>query len=100
MMPVWQRVTVSLAAVVVVAVGVFTWNEARKEIVFLCANFTPGVEGESVRRQLDTGDFLRYRQRVTDTGSRIVADSAFTVGLHSCVIELDDHDRVVTATLP
>lgn len=83
----------------VVAAGWFVWNEARKEVVFLCENFTPGVAGESVRRQLDTGQFLRYRQRVTDVGSRIVADSAYTLGLHACVIELDRNDRVTTASL-
>ena len=51
------------------------------------------------RGQLDTGQFLRYRQRVSDTGSRIVADSAYTFGMHACVIALSPDNRVTRVTL-
>ena len=95
----WQRTLWVAITALLVAAGLLVWNEARKEVVFLCGNFVPGVAGSSVRDQLDTGHFLRYRQRVTDTGSRIVADSAYTLGLHSCVVDLGSDDRVTGVIL-
>ncbi|OFE13170.1 hypothetical protein PHACT_08465 [Pseudohongiella acticola] len=93
-----MRKRLILAAVIIVivvatAATAFVWNEARKEIKFLCPNFAPGVTQQSVVTQLDTGTFLRYQV----TSTRIIADSAYNVGLYRCVIELDDSARVIEA---
>ena len=89
-----RRAAVILGAVagVLVLAGLaaaMVWNEARKEVVFLCGNFTAGVTLESVEKQLATGHFLRYRREPAVMGSRIVVDSAYTLGAQRCVIELD-----------
>ena len=95
----WQSGLAVAIATFIVAVGLIVWSEGRKEVVFLCGNFAPGVTEQSVLRQLETGEFLRYRQRVSDTGSRIVADSAYTFGIHTCAIELSPDNRVTRVTL-
>ena len=81
----------AFAGLLVVAglAAVLVWNEARKEVVFLCGNFTAGVTRGSVEQQLGTGHFLRYRREPAVMGSRIVVDSAYTLGAHRCTIELD-----------
>lgn len=87
----------ALLALVLLLVAALAWNEARKEVVFLCGNFSEGVTEASVVRQLQTGQFLRYRQEGTPGGSRIVVDSPYTLGLHRCTIELDAGGTVVRA---
>jgi hypothetical protein len=89
-----------LAVLVIAAVTAFYWNEARKEVVFLCGNFTRGVTQTSVLRQLDTGNFLRYRLQKDSAGSRIVVDSGLTFGVYRCVIEFDRNDEVISAETP
>lgn len=88
----------SLAALTAVAVAVFFWNEARKEIYFLCGNFTPGITEASVRQQLDTGDFLQHRTTTTASGSRITVNSWYTLKTVSCTIEIGK-DNVVASTI-
>ena len=75
-------------------VGMVYWNEARKEVVFLCGNFGAGVSEKHVRRQLDTGHFLRYHTEDGPAGRRIVADSPLTLGLYRCVVEIDSSGMV------
>jgi len=86
----------AVAGVLVLAglVAALVWNEARKEVVFLCGNFTAGVTLDSVEQQLATGHFLRYRRVPAVMGSRIVVDSAYTLGAHRCTIELDSRGVV------
>jgi hypothetical protein len=84
-------------AVIVIAATAFIWDQSRMEIVYLCGNFTPGVTKQSVTRQLDTGQFLRYRNEQLSGGSSITSDSAFTLGVYRCVIEFDTNDRVLIA---
>lgn len=81
--------TVFGALVLAGLAAALVWNEARKEVVFLCGNFTAGVTSDNVERQLATGHFLRYRREPAPMGSRIVVDSAYTLGAHRCTIELD-----------
>jgi hypothetical protein len=76
----------------------FIWNEARKEIVFLCSNFQIGITEQSVIKQLDTGNFLRYERETLSTTNRINADSAYNFGLYTCVVELDKRQIVIDAT--
>ena len=87
----------SLGALFLSALAVFVWNEARKEIFFLCGNFMAGMSEESVVRQLDTGNFLRSRREAGASGSRIIADSRYNLGAYSCYIELDREGVVAQA---
>ena len=89
-------VTVLLLFVVVAA---FYWNEARKEVVFLCGNFSSGVSRANVQRQLDTGNLLRYRAEEFPGGQRIIVDSGLNVGVYRCVVEFDGNNRVLRATI-
>lgn len=73
----------------------FVWNEARKEIVFLCSNFGAGTTEQSVIAQLNTGNFLSYQKETLSGTNRIYIDSAFNLGFHSCIVELNQM-RVVT----
>ena len=88
--------TVFATLAVVAAVD---WNEARKEVVFLCGNFAKGVSQSSVLRQLDTGDFLRYQIEKVSTGSRMKVDSMLNFGVYKCVIEFDSEEKVVHADI-
>lgn len=83
----------------VLAVAAFTWNEARKEVVFLCGNFQPGVAESSVLAQLDTGHFLRYRSEETASGRRIISDSIYTLSAFRCVIDVGEDGLVSVARL-
>lgn len=93
------RAVLILAALAGLLLLAFLWNEARKEVVFLCGNFAPGVTEQSVIRQLDTGHFLRYRIEDLGGGRRITADSAWTLSIYQCVVELDSDGRVVDSGL-
>jgi len=84
-------------AVIAVLVAGFYWNEARKEIRFLCANFDKGVTEQSVIRQLDTGYFLRYRTKYLPSGKRIIVDSAYNLSMYKCIIDVDRNGKVQEA---
>ena len=73
------------------------WNEARKEVVFLCGNFQPGVTESSVVTQLDTGDFLRYRVEAHAGGRRIIADSVYNFSVYRCVVVIGENGLVLAA---
>lgn len=96
-----RRKPIAIAAGVLLALGGLAggiyWNEARKEVIYLCGNFTEGVTLDSVRRQLDTGTFLRYAEHPTVGGRRIVVDSRLTRGFYTCVIDMDKSGRVIRA---
>lgn len=81
--------------VLALAVAAFVWNEARKEVVFLCGNFQPGVAEASVLSQLDTGHFLRYRSEAMAGGRRIVADSLYTFSVYRCVVAVGEDGFVL-----
>ncbi len=49
---------VAIAAIALLITITFYWIEARREVIYLCDNFTPGVSKKSVLRQLDTADLL------------------------------------------
>jgi hypothetical protein len=88
------RFGIALLAVVAVGLAGFYWNEARGEVVILCSNFGPGTTEESVRRQLDTGHFLRYSSESLAAGSRITVDSIYNFSIYRCIIELDEAGKV------
>ena len=92
------RIIIVVTVIVVLLAG-FYWNEARKEIVFLCGNFEKGVSEQSVTRQLDTGNFLRYHAKKTPSGKRIVVDSAYNLSMYKCIIDVDEDGKVKEARL-
>ncbi|MEE4300127.1 MAG: hypothetical protein V2J24_11860 [Pseudomonadales bacterium] len=97
-----RRTPIALGAVALLLAAssaAFVWDEARKEVVYLCANFTPGTAERSVIRQLDTAHFLRRERRTRATAVTILVDSAWNLGRHRCVIELDGHGIVRRAGL-
>lgn len=94
-----RAIITALAVIVVAAIVAFYWNEARKEVVFLCGNFTGGVSQGNVVNQLETGNFLYYRVERVVTGSRISVDSALGFGAPRCLIEFDSQDKVIRAVL-
>jgi len=97
--PVASKFAIGIVLAALVIVAAVYWNEARKEVVFLCGNFTKGVSRSSVIRQLKTGDFLRYQLEEVSTGSRMKVDSMLTFGVYECMIDFDPEDKVVQAGL-
>lgn len=96
-MPVPLKIATSIVALLLALAATFTWNEARKEVKFLCGNFSAGVSKASVIAQLETGHFLRYRQQATGAGALLTADSAYTLGRLQCRITLDADGTVLEA---
>ncbi len=92
------RIIIVLTAIVAFLAG-FYWNEARKEVAFLCENFEKGVSEQSVIRQLETGNFLRYHTKKTPSGKRIVVDSVYNLSMYKCIIDLDVEGKVEEARL-
>lgn len=95
-----DRGTLLAAKIAAGAVGVlallalaFVWNEARDEVFYLCGNFAPGVTEQSVMTQLDTANLLQVER----SENVITVDSLFTLGLHTCVIEIDQTGVVTHA---
>ena len=80
---------------IIFSVMIFYWIESRKEIKFLCGNFSKGVSELSVRQQLDTGNLLRYFTESSPYGSRIIVDSAYSLSMYKCVIDLDEKGIVI-----
>lgn len=72
----------------------FYCNEARKEVVYLCGNFSEGVTQESVLRQLNTLHLANFSVTENDSNSLIVMDSKLTLGAYRCVIEINEQGRV------
>lgn len=87
------RITAGAVTVLGLLALVFVWNEARNEVFYLCGNFAPGVTEQSVMTQLDTANLLRIER----SGNRITADSLFTLGMHKCVIDIDESGVVADA---
>jgi hypothetical protein len=86
-----------LALCAVVLVAALVWNESRKEIVFLCGNFSKGVSEDSVRRQLDTGQFLTYESTRTPSGSHMEVHSKYNLSVYRCSIDFDADGEVLDA---
>lgn len=85
-----------LSVIVLIVVG-FIWKGARDEVIILCGNFHPGVTEESVRRQLDTGNLLRYRSEEVAAGTRIEVDSLYNFTVYQCTIDIDQNGKVTLA---
>ena len=58
----WKlKLIAAVASFVCLLVFVFYANEARKEIYYLCGNFTTGTTYSSVIRRLDTINLSEYK---------------------------------------
>jgi hypothetical protein len=86
-----------LVVATVVFIAALLWNESRKEVVFLCGNFSKGVNEDSVRRQLDTGHFLTYQSTSVPSGSRIEVRSKYNLAVYRCNIDFDTDGKVLEA---
>ncbi|WP_026374545.1 hypothetical protein [Aestuariibacter salexigens] len=97
-----SRKSTSLLIILVMLVCTLSFaffaNETRKEIYFLCANFTQGTPVDSVIRQLDTAELSHYEINDSDTGSIIMLTSGLVFKVASCRIETDSDDAVMSAT--
>jgi len=76
----------AVAAIIILIALTFFWSEARKEVIYLCGNFYPGVTKVSVVRQLNTANLLRYNDEDIEFGSRITADSLLHFGMFNCEV--------------
>lgn len=76
----------------------FLSNEARKEVYYLCGNFSQGVAYSSVIRQLDTIRLSEYSIEESPSGKRVVHSSWLNFHLVHCDIQFNN-DGVVTSAL-
>lgn len=76
-----------------VTAGIY-WNEARKEVTYLCGNFTKGTQLHDVQTQLNTANLSSYTQNQTQKGSTIVFSSRY--GSSKCEITFDNTAKVTT----
>ncbi|MGP9800930.1 hypothetical protein [Rheinheimera sp. NSM] len=75
----------------------FFANEARKEVYYLCGNFSKGTSYASVIRQLNTINLSEYKVENLPQGKRIIQSSALHFHLLSCNIEFNPQEKVVSA---
>jgi hypothetical protein len=92
-------VALTLLLAAATAIAGFYWNEARKEVVFLCGNFTAGVSRASVVEQLATVNLSTVSVVALPAGSRIELSSPLNFRLYRCVIDFDASDTVIQAGL-
>jgi hypothetical protein len=92
-----RLISIALMLFTLIMSGIFI-NEARKEVVYLCGNFTKGVTLASVQRQLDTGTFLHIEKYEVDGNPVFLATSRFTMNYVTCEIIFDENNQVISAT--
>ncbi len=98
MSPMKRSIITDIVAVLAIAILIataFYGLEARKEVIYLCDNFTPGVSKNSVERQLNTTNLLVWDTEFLAVGSRIVAYSPLNFGYMHCRVEFNRQDIVV-----
>ena len=85
------------AAISILGLLVFAFfaNEARKEVYYLCGNFTKGTAYSSVIRQLNTISLSEYKVENVQQGKRVIHSSALHFHLLSCDIEFNPQEKVV-----
>ncbi len=86
-----------LLAILLVVIGGIYLNEARKEVYYLCGNFSEGTRKVDVIRQLKTGTFLHYTDHITAMGSQLYVDSNISLQLATCTITFDQQRQVLSA---
>lgn len=86
-----------LVVLVALAGGGWVFNEARKEVKYLCGNFGAGVTQDSVLSQLGTGEFLRYEMIGGPDGTQVIVDSLYTLNTYRCIILVNHRGQVLHA---
>lgn len=92
-----RHLIVSIFLVLVVAIAAFFWNEARKEVVYLCGNFKEGVSQASVLNQLDTAILSKYAVLESASGRSIEFNSLLNFRLYKCLVRINSDGFVVSA---
>ena len=90
-----------LVAAISVSSLVIWWvyfNEARKEVYYLCGNFSKGNSYSSVIRQLNTINLSEYKLENTAQGKRATHSSKFNFHLFTCTIEFNAQEKVVSVS--
>lgn len=97
-----QAMKRSIIADIIAVIGIallitvtFYWIEARREVIILCDNFSPGVSKKRVLRQLNTAHLLIWDTEFVANGSKIEAYSPLHFGIMQCSIEFNKRDIVV-----
>ncbi|MEO9944139.1 MAG: hypothetical protein ABJH28_03315 [Paraglaciecola sp.] len=91
-----MKLIVALCILGLTILGFYS-NEARKEVYYLCGNFTQGVSYPSVIKQLDTTHLSAYTIENLQLGKRIVHSSWLNLHLVKCNINFNNNDLVVSA---
>lgn len=76
----------------------FFANEARKEMYYLCGNFSKDTAYSSVIRQLNTVNLSEYKVENLPQGKRVIHSSALHFHLLSCDIEFNPQEKVVSVS--
>ncbi|WP_156420370.1 hypothetical protein [Rheinheimera sp. EpRS3] len=93
-----QKLKFIAAAITISGLLVFGFfaNEARKEVYYLCGNFSKGTVYSSVIRQLNTVNLSEYRVENLPQGKRIIHSSVLHFHLLSCDIEFNQQEKVIS----
>jgi hypothetical protein len=88
------------AAISILGLLVFAFfaNEARKEVYYLCGNFSKGTAYASVIRQLNTVNLSKYKVQNLQQGKRVIHSSALHFHLLNCDIEFNPQEKVVSVS--
>lgn len=88
------------AAISILGLAVFGFfaNEARKEVYYLCGNFSKGTAYSSVIRQLNTVNLSEYKVANLPQGKRVSHSSVLHFHLLSCDIEFNPQEKVVAVS--
>jgi hypothetical protein len=91
----WKLKTlITLCVALPLLIGLILWDEARKEVFFLCENFEPGHALANVVRQLDTAHYLKVNTDQHQWGKSITVSSVFGPLTRTCLIEFDENQQV------
>lgn len=89
--------TTALALGTIFVVAAIYWNEARKEVIYLCNNFNKGVPQSSVIRQLETINLSRFQVEKKATGIEITLYSRLNFAYYKCIIKINASGKVEQA---
>lgn len=92
------KFTVAVISLISLLVLAFYANEARKEIYYLCANFSTGTSYLSVIRQLETTNLSGYKVEDIPQGKLVTHSSKIHLHLVSCRITFNAQQQVVAAS--
>lgn len=83
----------ALVLIAILALG-FLFNESRKEVYYLCGNFTADTSLASIQRQLDTANLSSTLNEVAGHNRSLVFTSEWSGRIFQCRIELNPDNSV------